>query len=314
MSVGSSSASIAGRGVAARLLGERLRRLRCDAQLSLADAATLIRGSSSKLSRLERGESPPKENDVWDLVRHYGLDAEGQDEIHELLSQVRDESKRRKKYSDLTPDFVRRLIALEGQAKRICVYETHVVPGLLQTKNYARVLVGLALEGADYVDVSRHVQVRRDRQALFDRPRRPELIVIIDESVLRRPIGGPEVMCEQLRHLRKFAGEDAPDVHFRILPFEHENVGFAPSFPITHLQFADGGPAELVYVEQMESADYVTTPEHVRRYRKVLDELMATSLSREDTLDHLDRRLAHYEERAASRSAEFGEVPAPRSA
>ncbi|MBW5486209.1 helix-turn-helix domain-containing protein [Streptomyces bambusae] len=305
MSVGRSSASTAGRGVAARLLGERLRRLRCDANLSLADAAVLIRGSSSKLSRLERGESPPKEKDVWDLVRHYGLDADGHDEIHELLSQVRDESKRRRKYMDLTPDFLRRLISLEGQAKRISTYETYVVPGLLQTKRYAEVLVGLALEGADQVDRSRHVHVRRERQALFDRPRPPEFIVILDESVLYRPIGGPEVMCEQLRHLREVAGEGAPKIHVRVLPYEHDDVGMAPSFPVTHLEFADGGPGELVYLEQMESADYVTTPEHVRRYRKVLDELYSRALDWEGTLDMLDRRIAFYEERLVQSPSMF---------
>ncbi|MDJ0379830.1 DUF5753 domain-containing protein [Streptomyces sp. G-G2] len=291
-------AAPAERGPAARLLGERLRRLREDEQMSLVDAAALIRGSASKLSRLERGESPPKTNDVWDLVRHYGLPASGYDEIHELLGQMRLEGRARK-YEDLTPDFLRRLITLEGQARRIRAYETHVVPGLLQTKEYARVLVALATGAGDPVDISRHVRVREERQRLLYRPNRPELIVILDESVLHRPVGGPQVMRDQIRHLRSLACGNASDAHIRILRFDHAEVGTAPGFPVTHLQFADGGPAELVYVEQLESADYVTAPARVRRYREVMDELMERALPGRESVEFLDERIEEYERRAS---------------
>ncbi|WP_330333842.1 DUF5753 domain-containing protein [Streptomyces sp. NBC_00536] len=284
------------RGPASRLLGERLRRLREDQQLSLVDAAALIRGSASKLSRLERGESPAKTNDVWDLVRHYGLPADEYDEIHELLDQVRLE-RRGRKYEDLTPDFLRRLISLEAQAKRICAYETHVVPGLLQTKEYARVLVGLATE-ADPVEISRHVRVREERQRLLNRPHRPELIMILDESVLYRPVGGPRVMRDQMRHLKSFASDGSTDAHIRILRFDHNEVGTAPGFPVTHLQFVDGGPAELVYVEQLESADYVTAPARVRRYREVMDHLMERALPWQESVDFLDERIREYAAKA----------------
>ncbi|MER5934719.1 helix-turn-helix transcriptional regulator [Streptomyces sp. NPDC002054] len=304
MPVGRSSVSAAGRELAARSLGERLRKHRSDAGMSLMEAAEKIRGSSSKLSRLERGESPPREKDVWDLVRHYRVDEAGQDEIHELLSQVLAEHQGRRKYSDLTPGFLRRLIMLEGEAARIMAYETHVVPGLLQTRDYSRALVGLAVgEQGDQVEVERYVRVRRDRQALLEKPRRPELIAILDESVLRRPVGGAAVMCEQLKWLRTIAGEDMPRASVRVLPYEHDDVGFAPSFPVTHLQFEDDGPGELVYVEQMESADYVTTPDQVYRYRWILGELMKRSLGWEETLAVLDERIAHYEKRLAASPA-----------
>ncbi|MFI5979535.1 helix-turn-helix transcriptional regulator [Streptomyces sp. NPDC051555] len=290
------------RGPASRLLGERLRRLREDQKMSLVDAAALIRGSASKLSRLERGESPPKTNDVWDLVRHYGLPATEYDEIHELLGQVRLEGRARK-YEDLTPDFLRRLISLEAQAKRICAYETHVVPGLLQTKEYAEVLVGQATD-ADPVEISRHVRVREERQRLLHRPHRPELIMILDESVLYRPVGGPRVMCDQMRHLRSFASDGSTDAHIRILRFDHEQVGTAPGFPVTHLQFVDGGPAELVYVEQLESADYVTAPARVRRYREVMDHLMERALPWRESVDFLDERIRDYAQQS-HRSEQF---------
>ncbi|QES47111.1 XRE family transcriptional regulator [Streptomyces venezuelae] len=306
MPVGRSSVSAVGREFAARSLGDELRKHRLNAHMSLVEAADKIRGSSSKLSRLERGESPPKEKDVWDLVRHYRVDEAGQDEIHELLSQVLAEHKGRRRYSDLTPGFLRRLITLEAEAARITVYETHVVPGLLQTRRYSQALVALAVgEQGDQVEVDRYVRVRRDRQALLSKPERPELIAILDESVLYRPVGGFAVMCEQLKWLREIAGENMPRANVRVLRYDHENVGIAPSFPLTHLTFADGGPSELVYLEQMESADYVTTAGPVQRYRSVLDQLMDQAVSLEETLALLDERIAHYEKRLAESDAEL---------
>ncbi|MEV8531305.1 helix-turn-helix transcriptional regulator [Streptomyces sp. NPDC051211] len=306
MPVGRPPVSAVGRELAARSLGELLRQHRLKAEMSLVEAAEKIRGSSSKLSRLERGESPPKEKDVWDLVRHYRVDVSVQDEIHELLSQILAEHRGRRRYSDLTPDFLRRLIMLEADAARITTYETHVVPGLLQTRRYSQTLVALAIgEQGDQVDVDRYVRVRRDRQALLSKPQRPELIAILDESVLYRAVGGPGIMCEQLQWLRDIAGENMPRASIRVLPYEHANVGIAPSFPLTHLEFADGSQGELVYLEQMESADYLTTSGPVQRYRSVLDALMERVLGWEETLALLDERIAHYEGRLATSEDEL---------
>ncbi|WP_079086763.1 helix-turn-helix domain-containing protein [Streptomyces silvensis] len=293
------------RGAASRLLGDFLRLARKDQGLTLQEAALLIRGSSSKISRLERGESPAKERDVWDLVRHYKVPEEKFDDVHGLLRQIRTETKGHR-YSDVTPGFLRRLISLEGSASRIFVYENHVVPGLLQIKDYARVLVKAAMPTADEATVDRYVRDRMDRAELFRSPQRPELVVVLDEGVLRRQVGGPTVMRRQLEHLRKFADMGEAHVSVGILPFEDDGTSLAPSFPVTHLRMQDGGPSEIVYVELMESAEYVTEPGKVDQYRTMLTELMHKAVAYPRNLDLLGEcieRSVSLERKRASGSA-----------
>ncbi|MFD9072529.1 Scr1 family TA system antitoxin-like transcriptional regulator [Streptomyces lasiicapitis] len=279
------------RGAASRLLGDFLRRARKGQGLTLEEAAAFIRSSSSKISRLERGESPAKERDVWDLVRHYKVSEDEFDEVHDLLRQIRTETKGRR-YSDVTPDFLRRLISLEGSASRIFVYENHVVPGLLQTREYARVLVKAAMPTADAATVDRYVRDRMDRAELFRSPQRPELVVVLDEGVLRRQVGGPGVMRRQLEHLRDFADQHQAHVSVGILPFENEGTSLAPSFPVTHLRMQDGGPSEIVYIELMESAEYVTEQGKVDQYRTMLTELMHKAIAYPGNLELLDACIA----------------------
>lgn len=283
----------ASRGASSRLLGDFLRQQRRKQGMSLEEAGELIRSSSSKISRLERGESPAKERDVWDLVVAYGLPEAEYDDVHDLLRQVRHETKGRR-YSDVTPGFLQRLVNLESCADRILTYENHVVPGLLQTARYARVLVKAAMPDADTVTIDRFVRARMERAELFEDPQRPEVVAILDEGVLRRVVGGRDVMHEQLEHLRRAADEETSHVAIRIIPFDGTGVSYAPSFPLTHLRIPDGGPSEIVYIEQMESAEYVTERSKVARHRTVLTELMGCSLPLPQSITFLDDMIRKY--------------------
>jgi transcriptional regulator with XRE-family HTH domain len=273
---------------AARLLGERLRNARLEKNLTLEQAARFIRASSSKISRLERGLHPPKERDVVDLARFYELTPEEEAQVHALLQQTRN-STWYQQYSDVTPTYLRQLIGLEGAALSIHTYENQVVPGLLQTPDYARAVVEAALPGAP--DNDRRVKLRIGRQQLLRSDSRPQVVALLDEGILRRPVGGYHVMCGQLVHLLQAA--DISDIHIRIVEFEASALR-SPTYPITHVRFDDGGPSEVVYVEHIDSAMYLTRPTEVERYRLVLNELALVAARRERSKEILREALNRY--------------------
>lgn len=276
---------------AGRVLGEMLRRFRKERGLGLKDVAPVIRGSVSKISRLERGQSPPKRLDVEDLARFYKVTPQQWREIDTLLQQAQS-SAWWDQYTDVTPSWLRRLIDLEASASVITSYETHVVPGLLQTPDYTRAVVMSGLPSAQEEEVRRRVEVRKHRQQVLHRAQRPKVWAILDEGVLHRAKGGPAVMLEQLRHLVKL--DETPGIAVRVLTFE---APIAPDYPITHMHFRDGGPPEMVYVEHIDSALYVTKPAAVDRYRLLLNEVRRQCSNREKSIGILQEWIRHYEQR-----------------
>lgn len=280
--------------IAARLLGEALRQARKERRLALRDVAPVIRGSVSKISRMERGESPPKDRDVRDLVAFYQLSGERAHEIEGLLQQAKDNAWWQQ-YSDVTPNWLRRLIGLEAGATRIYCFENHVVPGLLQTSEYTRALISNGMPSADPEEVERRVRLRLERQRVVRGSHRPDIIAMLDEGILLRPVGGPAVMSRQLSHLIELSHQEG--VNIRIVPFEH-SASAAPSYPITHLTFGDGGPSELVYVELLDSAMYLSRGTEVEQYRHVLLNLLGASARMKDSRALLERARDRYAARA----------------
>ncbi|WP_171059854.1 helix-turn-helix domain-containing protein [Streptomyces montanus] len=258
----------------ARLLGSRLRQLRVARGETLEEAAVVIRGSAAKVSRLERGITPAKARDVRDLATHYGASPEDTSEIEYLLSQAHNRAWY-KQYSDVTPGFLRRLISLEQGTERIITYEAFVVPGLLQTHDYARAVVEAALPQDSANE--RRVALRMERKRILKQPDRPHMTALLDQGVLMRPRGGPEVMCRQLEHLLEMG--HIPGINIRVIEFEHSG-DVSPPYPITHLRLRDGGPPEVVYVESIDSAHYLTRPAETETYRFVLNRLMDAAADR----------------------------------
>ncbi|WP_184576714.1 helix-turn-helix domain-containing protein [Streptomyces zagrosensis] len=279
------------RASALRLLGEQLRDLRCARGLLLREVAPVIRSSTSKISRLERGENAPKCADVLDLAKHYGADEEQLSLIEHLLRQTQN-AEWYEMFADVTPGYLRRLVQLEGDALRIVTYENHVVPGLLQTQAYAETLVSAALPGASVDEVRRRAQGRIHRRAILERPTAPEVIALLDEAVLCRPVGGYQVMCEQLQALLDMPERTQGRTHIRIVPFV-AGATVAPPYPVTHVEFGDGGPSELVYLERLTEATYVTRAKEMEAHRQALDALRCAAKewapSREMIEDYLRR-------------------------
>lgn len=274
---------------AGKVLGAYLRRLRTEQGLTMRDAAPVIRASVSKISRMERGESPPREQDVLDLIDHYGVTDPWQVKaIRELLKQVTGKAWY-DAYADVTPDWLKRLIGLEDSAVEIRTYEVNVVPGLLQTPAYAKAVVASGPYATE-TEISRRVELRMARQKLLEGPDRPQVIALLDEAVLRRPVGSADIMVEQLKRLLDAAHSG---ITIRVVQFM-KGAKIAPSTPVTYLKFAPGGPAELIYLEHAASATYITSTSGVDSYRYVLSELWGAAASRKESIELLQEAIEEY--------------------
>jgi len=256
------------------LLGAYLRRLREAKRITLEEAGHVIRASHSKISRLETGQVRFRDRDVVDLLAFYGVADEKERQAVRDLALRANSLGWWHDYSDVLPAWFDAYVGLEEAASQIRAYEVQFVPGLLQTEDYARGVIMLGYSNPK--EISRRVDLRMARQALLDRPDPPELRMVLDEALLRRPIGGPRAMRSQLRHLIDVA--QRPNVTLQVIPFQvggHAAAG--GSFSL--LSFAGHGLSDVVYVEQLTSAQYLDKPDVVGGYTAVMDQLCFDALS-----------------------------------
>src|SRR5262245_49252227 len=183
------------------IVGAQLRRLREAAGITRADAGYAIRGSESKISRLELGRVGFKARDVQDLLTMYGVTDAG--ERAAVMAMVAQSNERGwwHRYADLMPNWFHDYVGLEESASRILAYEVQFVPGLLQTDEYVLAVASHGRPDLATDEIRRRVALRLQRQKILNRPGAPKLWAVIDESVLYRPIGGRTVMRRQLDHL-----------------------------------------------------------------------------------------------------------------
>jgi len=261
------------------LLGGQLRRLREAAGISRADAGYTIRASESKISRMELGRVSFKERDVVDLLTLYGLDDEA--ERQDLIALAREANLPSwwHNYSDVMPSWFQVYVGLEGAASLIRTYEVQFVPGLLQTADYARAVTRRGQPSLAEEDVERRVGLRLSRQRVLSRPEPARLWAVIDEAVLRRPIGGAQVLRDQLEHLVLKSKE--PNITLQVLPLRVG--GHAETGAFTLLRFPEPDLSDIVYVEQLTSALYLDKTEDVDRYLEAMDRLSVDSEPPEQT-------------------------------
>ena len=243
-------------------LGARLRRLRQARGISREAAGWEIRGSESKISRMELGRVPFKERDVADLLALYGV---GEQESSALLSLARRASAPAwwRQFGEIVPSWYLSYLGLEDAASLIRSYETQFVPGLLQTADYARALLEREHGTATAAKIERRIELRRNRQRVLTRQDPPRFWAVLDEAVLRREIGGRDVMRAQVRALLEAA--ELPNVHIQISRF-HRGGEVPTGFPFTILRFAEPELPDVVYVEQLTGAVYLDKPGEVERY------------------------------------------------
>lgn len=252
------------------LLGAHLRRLREAQGISRETAGYEIRGSESKISRMELGRVSFKVRDVEDLLTLYGVD--DPEERDGLMAKAREANEPGwwHRDGDILPSWFQSYLGLESAATLIRSYEIQFIPGLLQTADYARAVILLGHADAKTPEIDRRVALRMKRQELLTADDPPRLWCVIDEAALRRPIGGIGVMRDQIAALIKAAKRK--NVQIQVIPFAtggHAAAG--GSFSI--LRFPEQDLPDVVYIEQMNSALYLDKREEVDYYAEVMNRL-----------------------------------------
>ncbi len=278
---GNAPEAVSGPTVLRMLLGTQLRRLREAAGVSPDQAGYEIRGSRSKISRLENGRVGFKERDVADLLTLYRVTDEAQRARLMLLAQQANSQGWWARYDDVLPDWFETYVGLEQATSLLRSYELQFVPGLFQTPDYVRAVTLLGHRSAPAEEIERRVSLRLKRQEILASPSQtPRVWTVIDESALRRPLGGAEVMRGQLRHLLEIA--EMPQVTLQVMSFErggHSADG--GSFSI--LRFAEPDLPDVVYIEHLTSALYLDRPDEVDHYREVMNNLSAEAVTPGDS-------------------------------
>jgi transcriptional regulator with XRE-family HTH domain len=270
------------------VLGGQLHRLRESRGISAEQAAEAIRGSHSKISRMEHGRVGFKERDVSDLLTLYGV-TDGEERAA-LLNLAREANTPGwwHAYADILPTWLEAYVGLEAAASVIRTYEVQFVPGLLQTEEYARALIRLGTAASEE-EIGRRTELRVSRQEILRGPNPPQLWAVVDEGALRRPVGGRDVVRRQLQHLIGMA--EHPSVSVQILPFEagpHAAMGG----PFTILRFAEPDLHDVVYIEQLTSALYLDKRSEVDNYLEVMEQLCLQAEPAGNTVKMLGQILA----------------------
>lgn len=256
---------VTGQRVVRRALGRRLTRLRVATGKSRREVAEAKLGvSEPTLHRIETGKVPVTVANVRALCWLYGVDESITDALSDLALGTSQEE-----WWDanpVIPDWFKLYVGLEASARRICTYEGEVVPGELQTEQYARAVYG-AEQAVDVEAADRHVKLRMQRQAaLAARNPRPRLVTVLGEGVLCRQVGSPGVMAGQLEKLREVAEQDNIDV--LVLRWSAgAHAAMAGAFRI--MDFEDPEDPDVVYLESHLGALYLEEAAEVDEYRRI---------------------------------------------
>ncbi|SOD63509.1 Helix-turn-helix domain-containing protein [Streptomyces zhaozhouensis] len=263
-----------------RRLGQELRRLREDRQMTAEEVADRLLVSQSKISRLENGRRSISPRDVRDLCNVYEVEDA---KLVESLMQMAKESRQQgwwHAFAELSPSYSV-YIGLETDASSLRVYEPQVVPGLLQTEAYAGAVISGALPEVGEDEVSSRVQVRLRRQQRILQDRTPlRLWAVVDESALRRAVGGPVTMAEQLRKLAEYSR--LPHVTLQAMPFSAgAHPGVNGQYAI--MEFSEAADTTVIYLEGGTNDLYLEKPHDVQHYSIMYEHLRAQAYSPEQT-------------------------------
>jgi len=267
------------------MLGGQLRRLREAAGITPEQAGVEIRASRSKISRLETGRVGLKGRDVRDLLTLYGVTDEA---VENFLALVRQSNTPGwwAKYNDILPGWFEPYLGLESAASTIRSFEIQFVHGLFQTEDYARAVTRPGRKGAPAGEIEDWVRLRLSRQALHARQKPPRIWSVMDEAVLRRPVGEAAVMRAQLRHLIEAAA--MPHVTLQVVPFSRGRHA-AESGSFTVLRFEERDLPDVVYLEQLTGAIYLDQRSDVEQYLEVVDELSGEALTPDATTRFIEQ-------------------------
>ncbi|WP_190394723.1 helix-turn-helix domain-containing protein [Nocardiopsis deserti] len=271
---------------ARRKLGAHLRKLRSDGKLTGARVASNIGCAPSTISKFEGGSLVPDPEQLDKLLDLFHVEESGEREsLHRLLDDA-SEAGWWEAYDEVLPPRFDTYIGLELDAVSVNAYETTLVHGLLETREYASAVLHGATFGKPPEDIDLLVDVRMRRKELFDREPPLRLSVVMEEAALMRPIGGTEVMREQIQHLIKEQAK--PHISLQVLPFSlGAHVGLNGNVAL--LEFQDQPP--VAHAEGSTGNSFLLKPREVRRCKLLLKRLEEIALSPEDTTNYLSKTL-----------------------
>ena len=272
--------------VRSRQLAVELRRLREQAALTGEEVASRLGWSAAKVSRVETARTAIAPADLLLLLDLYDISGQHRERLIELGRTARQRGWW-DAYADMLGPEYATLIAIESEAASAGWYAAQIVPGLLQTEEYAREIIRSTLLISPPGEVERRVQVRLSRQRVLTRDNPLELSVVVDEAALERQVGGAGIMRAQLRYLAEVAG--SPNVHIQVLP---NAVGAHPAVTgeFTILRFPELIAPDVVYLEHMTSNIYVEREAEVFRYNLALERLSTLALGHEESVALIARQ------------------------
>lgn len=265
-----------------RRLAAELRKLRNQSGMPLNEAAKSLDWQASRLSRIETRQSGITAPDLRKLLNLYGVEDEPYRNYLFDLTRRLNERGWWQKYAGLIGNEYADLIGLEEEARSIRSYEQELVPGLLQTPDYARAVIRASRPTDTSQEIGRRVEIRMERQEILIRsdPPPPRLTVVLSEGVLRRPIGGNDVMRQQLEYLTR--PRDRANITIQVLSFD---AGVHPAMvgPFSVMSFPDPDDLGVVNVEYATGALLLEEPRELRVYEELWNMLQANALSADDS-------------------------------
>jgi hypothetical protein len=262
---------------ARRELGDELRRLRGERRG--ADIAALLGWSESKLSRIETARTGITESDLDRLLATYGIRTEDRSRLRGLARRGRTRAWWTQ-YRSSVPDPYDEYVALEAEAVAMSEWECQVVPGLLQTDEYAHAVIEVGGDISGPEIIQRRLALRMARQAVLTREPPPRLSVVLDESVLHRAIGGRDVLDRQLQHL--YDASHRPEVELRVLPF-HAGAHAALTESFVIFDFGPETRSTVVHSEGLTGGQFRTRPGDIELYRGAFADVRSRALAVEDS-------------------------------
>ncbi|MEV3923703.1 helix-turn-helix domain-containing protein [Actinomadura coerulea] len=279
------SEATTGSTVPRRQLGRYLRELRTNARLTVQVAAKTLEWSEAKMWRIETGQTSLRSHDVETMCRVYGAS----EELKIALMGLAKETKGKgwwHAYGDVIPDGFDLFIGLEEAAISREEYSPELVPGLLQTPDYARAIMRNNGHLQDE-EIERLVQLRIRRQTLVNRlTAPPALQVVLNEAVVRRAVGGPAIMAAQLHRLAE--ANERPNISVRVVPFSagaHRGLETGPFILLRFPTTGDGRNHEppTVYVQGFTGALYLDKPHEIGCYAEAFEVISDAALPQEDS-------------------------------
>ena len=266
-----------------RTLGALLRQHRLNAGLKTSDVADRLICHPSKITRIESGERAASPRDLRDLCDIYGITDEGE---RDRLTMLARESKQRgwwQQYDLETPAY----IGLEVAAHKLSNFESSIVPGLLQTADYASAVLRATRPELSDDQVAQTVDARLARQASAAETGRPELLAIVDEGALHRVCGSTAIMRAQLARLVAEASGNS-NLTLRVVPFQAgAHQGLSSTFAL--LEFAEAELTPVVFVEGLVGYLYLEQAADIARYRGALERIQGSSLAPNETIDLINK-------------------------